>query len=85
VTDPNVLVGPETADDAAVYRLSDDAALVLTVDFFTPIVDDPSDFGRIAGTRSTMPSRRPGTPSSDWSIRDGSGETSGRGRATPWS
>jgi len=52
VTDPNVLVGPETADDAAVYRLSDDAALVLTVDFFTPIVDDPSDFGRIAAANS---------------------------------
>ena len=38
---PNILVGPETADDAAVYRISDDLALVETVDFFTPVVDDP--------------------------------------------
>jgi selenide,water dikinase len=46
--DVNLLVGLETADDAAVYRLSDDLALVSTADFFTPIVDDPYDFGRIA-------------------------------------
>src|ERR1700691_6619725 len=46
--DPSVLVGFETSDDAAVYRLSDELALVQTVDFFTPIVDDPYDFGRIA-------------------------------------
>jgi selenide,water dikinase len=45
---PNVLVGFETADDAGVYRLRDDLAIVQTVDFFTPIVDDPFDFGRIA-------------------------------------
>jgi selenide,water dikinase len=50
--DPNLLVGPETADDAAVYRLSDDLALVSTADFFTPIVDDPYDFGRIAATNA---------------------------------
>jgi selenide,water dikinase len=50
--DPNVLVGFENADDAGVYRLRDDLALVHTVDFFTPIVDDPFDFGRIAATNA---------------------------------
>ena len=40
-TDPNLLVGFATSDDAGVYRLSDELALVQTVDFFTPIVDDP--------------------------------------------
>ncbi len=50
--DPNVLVGFEMADDAGVYRLRDDLALVHTVDFFTPIVDDPFDFGRIAATNA---------------------------------
>ena len=48
VADPNVLVGFDTSDDAGVYRLRDDLAIVQTVDFFTPIVDDPFDFGRIA-------------------------------------
>jgi selenide,water dikinase len=47
-TDPNLLVGINTADDAGVYRLSDELALVQTVDFFTPIVDDPYAFGAIA-------------------------------------
>ncbi|HTE60675.1 MAG TPA: selenide, water dikinase SelD [Solirubrobacteraceae bacterium] len=50
--DPNLLVGSATADDAGVYRLSDDVALVQTVDFFTPIVDDPYDFGRIAAANA---------------------------------
>lgn len=50
--DPNVLVGYGTNDDAGVYRLSDDLAIVQTVDFFTPIVDDPYDFGRIAATNA---------------------------------
>ncbi len=50
--DPNVLVGSATADDAAVYRLSDDLALVLTTDFFTPIVDRPYDFGAIAAANA---------------------------------
>jgi selenide,water dikinase len=50
--DPNVLVGSDTADDAAVYRLSDEVAVVSTADFFTPIVDDPYDFGRIAATNA---------------------------------
>jgi selenide,water dikinase len=49
---PNVLVGFDTADDAGVYRLRDDLALVQTADFFTPIVDDPFDFGRIAATNA---------------------------------
>jgi len=48
----DLLVGLETADDAAVYRLNDTQALVATTDFFTPIVDDPYDFGRIAATNA---------------------------------
>src|SRR5262247_2601010 len=47
-----LLVGTETADDAAVYRLNDEQALIATTDFFTPIVDDPYDFGRIAATNA---------------------------------
>jgi len=50
--DPNVLVGFDHADDAGVYQLSPDQALVQTVDFFTPIVDDPFTFGQIAATNS---------------------------------
>ena len=50
--DPNVLVGFDTADDAGVYRLSPDVALVQTVDFFTPIVDDPYTFGQIAAVNA---------------------------------
>ncbi|QEL21007.1 selenide, water dikinase SelD [Limnoglobus roseus] len=52
VVDPNVLIGSSTADDAAVYKLSDELALVLTTDFFTPIVDDPRDFGRVAAANA---------------------------------
>jgi len=52
ITDPNVLVGSATADDAAIYKLSDDLALVLTTDFFTPIVDHPYDFGAVAATNA---------------------------------
>jgi selenide,water dikinase len=52
VTDPNVLVGHATNDDAGVYRLSDALALVQTVDFFTPVVDDAFDFGRIAAANA---------------------------------
>jgi selenide,water dikinase len=51
-TDPDLLVGAATSDDAAVYRLRDDLAIVQTADFFTPIVDDPYDFGRIAATNA---------------------------------
>ena len=47
-----LLVGIETADDAAVYQLNDEQALIATTDFFMPIVDDPFDFGRIAATNS---------------------------------
>ena len=50
--DPNVLVGFDHADDAGVYKLSPDTALVQTVDFFTPIVDDPHIFGQIAATNA---------------------------------
>jgi selenide,water dikinase len=50
--DPNVLVGFETADDAGVYQLTPELALVQTVDFFTPIVDDPYIFGQIAATNA---------------------------------
>jgi selenide,water dikinase len=51
-SDPNLLAGADIGDDAGVYRLSDDLALVQTVDFFTPIVDDPYTFGRIAAANS---------------------------------
>ena len=49
---PQLMVGRETVDDAAVYRLSDEQALIATTDFFMPIVDDPYDFGRIAATNA---------------------------------
>jgi selenide, water dikinase len=49
---PELMVGIETSDDAAVWRLNDEQALVATTDFFTPIVDDPFDFGRIAATNA---------------------------------
>lgn len=48
----DLLVGTETSDDAAVYRLNDQQAIIATTDFFTPIVDDPYDFGRIAATNA---------------------------------
>ena len=50
--DPNLLVGAQTADDAAVYKLSDQLAIVQTVDFFTPVVDDPYLFGSIAAANA---------------------------------
>ncbi len=52
ITDPNVLIGTKTADDAAVYRLSDTLAIVETVDYFTPVVDDPYTFGQITAANS---------------------------------
>ena len=52
MTHPNLLVGTKTSDDAAVYKLSEDLAVVLTVDFFPPIVDDPFIFGQIAAANS---------------------------------
>ena len=50
--DPRLLVGSASGDDSAVFRLSDDVALVQTIDFFTPLVDDPYDFGRIAAANA---------------------------------
>jgi selenide,water dikinase len=52
ILDPNLLVGNESCDDAAVYRLNAEQALVATTDFFMPIVDDPFDFGRIAAANA---------------------------------
>ncbi len=49
---PDLLVGTETGDDAAVYRISDSQAVIATTDFFMPIVDDPTDFGRIAAANA---------------------------------
>ena len=49
---PNLLVGLETGDDAAIYQLSDELAIILTTDFFTPIVDDPYEFGAIAAANA---------------------------------
>ena len=51
-SDPNLLQGFSTSDDAAVYKLTDDVAVVLTTDFFTPVVDDPYDFGRVAAANA---------------------------------
>ena len=52
VSDPNLLVGLETSDDAGVYKLNDEVALIQTVDYFTPIVDDPRMFGQIAAANA---------------------------------
>jgi selenide,water dikinase len=52
VPNPNLLVGIDTSDDAGVYKISDDLAIVQTVDFFTPIVDDPYSFGQIAAANA---------------------------------
>lgn len=52
VYDENLIVGFETADDAAVYKISEDKAIILTLDFFTPVVDDPYTFGKIAAANS---------------------------------
>jgi len=51
-TDPRLVVGRETFDDAGIFRISDDVALVQTVDFFAPIVDDPYDYGQIAAANA---------------------------------
>src|SRR5439155_11477675 len=60
--DPALLVGIETSDDAAVYRLNDEQAVVATTDFFMPIVDNPFDFGRIAATKALSDSYAQGPP-----------------------
>src|SRR5512141_3429099 len=52
ISDPRLLIGRETFDDAGVYLVADDLALVQTVDFFAPIVDDPYDFGQIAAANA---------------------------------
>jgi selenide, water dikinase len=52
IADPNLIVGMEHAEDAGVYKLTDDLAIVQTIDFFTPIVDDPFTFGQIAATNA---------------------------------
>ena len=52
VEEENLLVGLAPADDAAVYRLDDERALIFTLDFFPPVVDDPSDYGAIAATNA---------------------------------
>ena len=51
-SDPRVLIGHDTSDDAAIIKLRDDLALIETVDIFPPIVDDPYDYGRIAATNA---------------------------------
>ena len=50
--DPNLIVGLKDIDDAGVYKISDDLALIQTIDFFTPIVDDPYTFGQIAAANA---------------------------------
>jgi selenide,water dikinase len=52
ITDPNLLVGTETHDDAGVYRLTDDLAIVQTIDFFPPVVDDPFVYGQVAAANA---------------------------------
>ena len=52
MNDPNLIVGMDTADDAGVYKLTDELAIIQTVDFFTPIVDDPYMFGQVAATNA---------------------------------
>jgi selenophosphate synthase len=49
---PDLLVGLEVSDDAAVYRISDELAIILTLDFFAPVVDDPYDYGAIAAANA---------------------------------
>ena len=51
-TDPNLLIGAQSSDDAAVYRLRDDMAIVQTLDFFPPMLDDPYLFGQVAATNA---------------------------------
>ena len=51
-TDPNIIIGTATADDAAVYKIDDKRAIVQTIDFFTPIVDDPYAYGQISAANA---------------------------------
>ena len=50
--DPNLMVGIETSDDGAIYRVNDEVALIQTLDFFTPVVDDPYTFGQVAAANA---------------------------------
>ncbi len=81
--DPNVLVGFDKADDAGVYKISPEHALVQTVDFFTPIVDDPYTFGQIAAANALSDvyamGGRPLTAPSPWSA------SPNRATSTCWS
>src|ERR1700756_1399995 len=52
VSDPNLIVGTKTHDDAGVYRLTDDLAIVQTIDFFPPVVDDPFIYGQVAAANA---------------------------------
>ena len=52
ISDPNLIVGIAGAEDAGVYKLTDDLAIIQTLDFFTPIVDDPYTFGQVAAANS---------------------------------
>lgn len=52
LSDPMLLVGPETSDDAAVYKISDELAMIQTVDFFPPVVNDPYMYGQIAAANA---------------------------------
>jgi selenide, water dikinase len=62
IADPKVLVGMNTADDAAVYKVRDDLAIAFTVDYFTPVVDDPYDFGQIAAANAMSDCYAMGVP-----------------------
>src|SRR5471032_358492 len=64
---PDLMVGTETSDDAAVWRLNDGQAIVATTDFFMPVVDDPFDFGRIAATNRSEERRVEKECRSRWS------------------
>jgi selenide,water dikinase len=90
---PDLLIGNESSDDAAVYRLNDTQALVATTDFFSPIVDDAFDYGRIAaanalsdiyamGARPIMALALVGMPVANWCIRTRSSATTARRQAT---
>ena len=67
IYDPNLMVGFDSSDDAAVYRVNDETAMIATVDFFPPIVDDPFQFGQVAATNAlsdvwAMGAARPRSP-----------------------
>ncbi len=75
--DPNLLVGNETRDDAAVYDLGNGTCVISTTDFFMPIVDNPFDFGRIAATNaiSDVAISLPWAASRSWRLRSSAGRS----------